>query len=336
MIKLNGIFSDGAVLPHDKPFKIYGESDGETSVYFNGVKRTIMPVLGRFFAEFPPMPCGGAYQIEAVCGSDKVVVNDVYVGDVYLVAGQSNVMFKVKECSDNISDVQDDPLLRCLFADHVIFYDGDIDRFRFSDGWISCLKKDVPDWTAIPFFMGSELRKKHDCAVGMINCYQGASVIQSWLPQEAFLNERLNLSPSDMHTDHFDYDIWNRRSLLYDKVFGQIKPYSVNAIVWYQGESNTTVKESEIYAEQLKILATSWRKDLGDENLPFIIVQIADLNCRNDDGWHSLQKAQQVAATQIKNAKLVISKDLCSTDCIHPPEKKDLAKRIVKALEQEV
>lgn len=329
---LNKIFSDGAVLPHGKPFKIYGESDGETIVSFHGVTRRTYPENGKFFAEFPPMPCGGPFTIEVSCGEEKIVVKDVYVGKVYLLAGQSNVMFKTKECVDDWSEGTDDRLLRSFFADHIIFYDGDLDRFRASDGWIFCRSEYVPDWTALSFFIGRELRKERDVAVGIINCYEGASVIQSWLPERAFEDGRFDLKREEMHSDHFDFDIWNVRSMLYRKTFGQIKPYAVNGIVWYQGESNTTVKESEIYADELKYLADSWRKELGEENMPFVIVQIADLDCRKDDGWRGIQNAQEKAAEIIQGATLVRSKDVCSSEGIHPPEKKKLAKRIAQVL----
>ena len=185
-MKLNKIFSDGAVIPFGKPFKIYGESDGETIVSFHGTKRAAYPEKGVFSAEFPPMPCGGPFTIEASCGEEKAVARNVYIGKVYLIAGQSNVMFKTKECLDDWSDAADDKLLRSFFADHILFYDGDIDRFRASDGWIPCRRDCIPDWTALSFFIGRELRKKSDAAVGMINCYEGASVIQSWLPETAF------------------------------------------------------------------------------------------------------------------------------------------------------
>ena len=332
-MKLNKIFSDGAVIPFEKPFKIYGESDGETIVSFHGTKRAAYPKKGVFSAEFPPMPCGGPFTIEVSCGEEKAVSRNVYIGKVYLIAGQSNVMFKTKECLDDWSDAADDKLLRSFFADHILFYDGDIDRFRASDGWIPCRRDCIPDWTALSFFIGRELRKKSDAAVGMINGYEGASVIQSWLPETAFENGRFDLKREEMHPDHFDYDIWNARSMLYRKTFGQIKPYAVNGVIWYQGESNTTVKESEIYADELKFLADSWRKDLGDENMPFILVQIADFDGRKDDGWRGIQKAQKKAAEIIRGAKLVVSKDVCSSAGIHPPEKKELAKRIAQILE---
>ena len=331
-MKLDKIFDGGAIFPHDKPFLIYGESQAETTVSFNGVSVKVKPVRGRFTAKFPPMPCGGPYEIKAVCGNETVSAADAYVGEILLLAGQSNVMFKVKECEDDLSDFTEDRLLRCFFADHIIFYDGDNDRFRSSDGWIECRKGNFPDFTALSYFIGRSLRKKTGVAVGVINCYEGASVIQSWLPPSAFDGGEFDLKREDMHSDHFDYDIWNARSMLYRKTFAQVKPYAVNAIVWYQGESNTTVGESKIYAREVAALAKSWRNDLGDENIPFVIVQIADLDQRDDDGWHSLQKAQAKAAEIIPNAKLVISKDVCPSDSIHPALKRRLGERIAEAL----
>ena len=69
-----------------------------------------------------------------------------------------------------------------------------------------------------------------------------------------------------------------------------------------------------------------------DETLPFVVVQIADYDKRCDEGWHSVQKAQMEIQEEVAYTKTVVCADICERDCIHPPTKRKLGLRIVKAL----
>ena len=46
---------------------------------------------GKFSAQLNGLPVGGPYRIEFCCGVESVVVDGVRVGDVWLLAGQSNM-----------------------------------------------------------------------------------------------------------------------------------------------------------------------------------------------------------------------------------------------------
>ena len=104
------------------------------------------------------------------------------------------------------------------------------------------------------------------------------------------------------------------------------------SVLWYQGESNASVDEARIYLRFLDALTSSWREVFMDENLEFIVIQLADYDERNTEGWHLVQEAQLKAQDELKNVKTVICRDVCETDDIHPRSKKELSLRIAKAL----
>ena len=103
-------------------------------------------------------------------------------------------------------------------------------------------------------------------------------------------------------------------------------------MVWYQGESDASVAEGLVYCDELCTLIDVWRKDFGDDELPFIVVQIADTLERMTEGWKLVQRAQEEVVTRRENVKMVESRDVCETDDIHPKTKHKLAKRIAQAL----
>ena len=77
--------------------------------------------------------------------------------------------------------------------------------------------------------------------------------------------------------------------------------------------------------------AAAWRRDFKTLDLPFHVVQIADYDCRADDGWRAVQKAQARACTRIPDTFLVRCADICESDAIHPPTKSRLAARLVES-----
>src|SRR5680860_1001272 len=101
-IKLPQIIRDSMVLQRDHPIKIWGwAAQGEKiSVIFNGKHRkTVASRGGNWSVEFPEMKAGGPLSIQ-LNGSNKIELNDILVGDVWLCAGQSNMVHQL-----NIHDI---------------------------------------------------------------------------------------------------------------------------------------------------------------------------------------------------------------------------------------
>lgn len=101
-----------------------------------------------------------------------------------------------------------------------------------------------------------------------------------------------------------------------------------------EGESNTSVSEGEIYNKRLIAMIKSWRAALNDLTLPFAVVVIANLDCRNDDGWRAVQAAQRRAGNLKQYIVTVESADISDSSTIHPSDKIKLSERNFSALEE--
>ena len=324
---LNGIFTSHAVLPHGKPFKIYGSGEGEVAVTLNGAEVKTFSTDGKWSVTMPQMECGGPYELKAFCGEKTVVLDDIFIGEVILICGQSNMQFKLCETSDSPDSYQSNDKLRLFTVDRP----EEGETFKTEDGWVKCNKSTAGDWSAIGYYVACEMNRVSGIAVGLIACYQGASMIQSWLPKTVAEREELNVPIKNRHRDYYSYPIWNGDGFLYETMLKNVLPYSFNRMVFYQGESNTTEAEGEVYDKFLKAFIETVRNGVSDSILPVTIVQIADYDARNDEDWKAVQTAQLRVAQLCENVSTVISADICESDHIHPPTKKPLAVRIVKS-----
>lgn len=329
-LKLNPIFTSHMVFPARKPIRIYGEGQGEGEVSFADQTQVIQSKNNHWIVEFPPMEYGGPYELKFSSDDKEVVFDDIYIGEVYLFAGQSNMQFKMRESNTAEEMYTSNNMLRLFSTDRI----EEGEHFSRKDGWVVCEKESVSEWSALAYLTSQRISKSKNVPVGAITCYQGASVIESWVPENAFKEMGIDIPTEKLHPDHTDeqYSQWNKPGKLYNECLAQIIPYSLTGIIWYQGESDTSDSEAKVYDKELLKLIDIWREDFRDSNLPFTVVQIADFNERNDEGWAILQKAQEKTAREGENVTLVKSRDISENNYIHPPTKDKLAERIASAI----
>jgi len=144
-----------------------------------------------------------------------------------------------------------------------------------------------------------------------------------------------------------DVSLQNLPTTLYNAVLHPLAPYALSGVVWYQGESNTG--NPAPYADYLKKLMGCWRDRWQDQQMPFVIVQLANYDGRQqtgfprpisyqsepvNSGWAQLREAQRTAAKADPYAELAVINDLGETVDIHPLRKKEVAGRIAQCFDR--
>jgi len=138
-----------------------------------------------------------------------------------------------------------------------------------------------------------------------------------------------------------DVSLQNLPTTLYNAVLYPLAPYALSGVVWYQGESNTG--NPAPYGDYLKKLMGCWRDCWQDQQMPFVIVQLANYDGRQQTGfpspivpqttpvnsnWAALREQQRLTALADPRAELACIIDLGETVDIHPLRKKEVAERI--------
>ncbi len=333
-MELNILFRNGMVLAANKPIRIFGKGRGHVRVDFLNMTAECESNGEDWLVELPCQPYGGPYQMTVTLNGIEHTVSDIYVGEVLLLHGQSNIKFCLAESSYPAERYEGEPRLR-LFS---LGYLTEESRFLPCDGWVRCERETAGEWSAIGYHVGLRLARARGCAVGLIACYQGASVIQTWLPEETEARLGIKLTPAQRHMDSSYplYKVWNREGVLYHFAVEVITPYSLSFVIWYQGESNTSDAEGAVYDRLLAALVEQRRLDFADPELPFAIVQLADLRSRDDAAWRAVQEAQMRVGATLAGVKTVVSRDVCENNNIHPATKTLLSERICDAILEKI
>jgi sialate O-acetylesterase len=122
---------------------------------------------------------------------------------------------------------------------------------------------------------------------------------------------------------------------LFNGMISPMREYSIEGVVWYQGESNTS-RAIEHY-ELFKLLIQDWRNNWQQGNFPFLFVQLPNFVEVNEEktlyDWAYFRESQ-LKALAIPNTGMVVTIDIGEYNDIHPLNKKDVGYRLALAAQK--
>lgn len=118
-------------------------------------------------------------------------------------------------------------------------------------------------------------------------------------------------------------------TLLFNSMINPIIPFTMQGVIWYQGESNAS--RAFQYRKAFPLMITDWRKRWG-RDFPFYFVQLASFNNNNGtsnsgSSWAELREAQSMTLA-LPQTGMVVTTDIGDSSDIHPRNKKDVGGRL--------
>lgn len=193
-VVLPAVISDHMVLQQGVPAPLWGwaDADEEVRVTVAGQTHAVRAGSdGRWQVALRPLPAGGPHEIE-IAGTNRIVVRDVLVGEVWLGSGQSNMAMTVSRCQDFDKErsAADLPSLRMFIEQSASRGLEDPqqdprDRLRGRGQWHVCSPETVGSFSGTLYFLGRALQRELDAPVGLINSSVGGTPIELWIRAEA-------------------------------------------------------------------------------------------------------------------------------------------------------
>jgi len=121
----------------------------------------------------------------------------------------------------------------------------------------------------------------------------------------------------------------NQPTVLFNAMIHPLLPFTIKGVIWYQGESNAG--RAFQYRKLFRTMIADWREQWGQGNFPFIFVQLANYQGRNDlpveDSWAELREAQTMAL-QEPHTGMAVTIDIGNALDIHPGNKQEVGRRL--------
>jgi len=298
----------------------------------------------------------------AIDASNKIVLHNILIGEVWICSGQSNMYFPVGKEEGT-------------WKTGVVNYEEEIKNANFPNiriftvltkasqkplddvtgSWKECSPTSVKSFSAVGYFFGRNLYQKLNVPIGLIASSWGGTKAEAWTSQkvleentdflpilendaknEKLYQEKLEAYYSDLKKERIanNNDLSktqlkkpkkeeNKTSyVLYNAMLHPLINYTMKGVIWYQGESNA--EQAYLYRSLFPAMVKNWRSDWNQGDFPFYFVQIAPHKGQNPD----IREAQLMASKSIVNSGMVVTTDVGDANNIHPTDKQTVGYRL--------
>jgi sialate O-acetylesterase len=315
-----------------------------------------------------PQKAGGPFTL-TLEGKNKLTLNDVYIGEVWVGSGQSNM-----EWTMNLIQAKKDieaaanPKIRLFTVQKTTSY---VPLDTVVGQWQACTPETVTHFSAVAYYFGRDLNKALDVPIGLIHSSWGGTVAEAWtsaaklqsIPSLAYMgnpaaeNARKYQKALGSYLKDLDEYLprakraWaggkalppprfpinppgpNTPSVLYNAMIRPLQPFAIKGVIWYQGESNAG--RAYEYRTLFPAMIDNWREDWKLGDFPFLFVQLAPwmaiVKQPQESTWAELREAQLLTSQKVKNTAQAVITDVGDPRNIHPPQKAPVGHRLALA-----
>ncbi|GLU52910.1 sialate O-acetylesterase [Dyadobacter frigoris] len=357
-LKLGSVFSDHMVLQRNKPIVIYGKANAGGQVKVRFLNKTLIVNagdLGQWKVVFPALKHGGPYEIFVWAEDQKIVLNDVLIGDVWICSGQSNMDFQLKDSQtgpEELKQADFNSNIRLLKMGGLVST-GDvswdsatltkINRFEFFSGnWKTLNAASAATFSAVAYYFGKKITTEENVPIGLIQVALGGSPTESWIDSSLLEGDDQFAEMLNNWQNSQEVMQWCRERAAVNvakaKSVVQKHPYQpgynfqagiaplidfpIAGVIWYQGESN--VHNVSLHERLFEMLVKNWRKRWGYE-FPFYYVQLSGID---RPSWPEFRDSQRRMLATIPKSGMAVIYDLGDSLNVHPIRKKEVGERL--------
>ncbi len=270
---------------------------------------------GKWRAQVSALPIGGPYRVQLRLAGrqDVVTVRDILVGDLWVLAGQSN-MQGVGDLVDvtpphalvHSFDMTDEwgaarePLHTLVNAADRVHWPLNASREpqMFPEDRLRKFLAERKKGSGLGLPFAAEMIRRTGVPIGLVPCAHGGTSMDQWDP-----------ALRDKGGDSLYGSMIRRVRAVGGKVTGAL---------WYQGESDANPKAAPLFQAKFERFVASVREYIGDPGLPFYYVQIGrHVNRANEAEWNLVQESQRRVEATISRSGLIASVDAVLDDGIH-------------------
>lgn len=188
-VELPRLISDGMVLQRNSDVKIWGWASKREpiSVSFMGEEyKAVADSTGNWSISLADLNPGGPFRME-ITGKNTIHLEDIYIGDVWLASGQSNMELPMSRVaplySEEIAKASNEAI---RFFEVPKTYDFNEARKELEGGeWKPVNRNTIEQFSAVAYFFARDLHEEYNIPIGIINSALGGSPAEAWISEEA-------------------------------------------------------------------------------------------------------------------------------------------------------
>lgn len=198
-VRLDPIWQSRMVLQRDTTVVVGGSAKPQALVRivgeWGGSGETRAGADGRFALELPTGPAGGPHQVRVVedagAGASSFQLDDVWLGDVWIASGQSNMEMPMGHLHAGYPGVVDweaevaaasNPMVRLCTVENRV----SASPLVAMDGaWLPATPESVRNFSAVGWYFAQRLQAEAHVPIGIVAADWGGTPIEAWMPAKA-------------------------------------------------------------------------------------------------------------------------------------------------------
>jgi sialate O-acetylesterase len=349
-VTLPHVFSSNMVLQRDRPVPVWGWAQpGEkvTVEFGQQEKWATADASGAWSVRLGALAASADPANLTIAGSNRLVLTNVLVGEVWLCSGQSNMEKPIGEQRSQkptrnwqaeLQSGDQFPLIRLFKVEKKMSPEPLRD---VTGAWSACSSNALErmKFSAVAYFFARDVQREIRVPIGLIESAWGGTRIEPWTPPAGFAavpKVAHLLQPLDANQKLSN----TVPAVLYNGMIAPLVPFAFRGALWYQGESNCMDQpDGMIYADKMEALIRGWRTVWGQGDFPFYYVQLAPYHYYYErqpprvprpDALPEIWEAQ-TAALRVKDTGMVVITDLVEDlKDIHPTQKLEVGQRLAR------
>ena len=329
-IKMPAVFGDNMVLQQQTEVAIWGWAKVHSSVKvttsWNNKSYSTRADKEGYWKVMVKTPAASftPYKV-TVSDGQKITLNNVLIGEVWLCSGQSNMEMPMSGWTGQpIENGPEDIInstnfgIRCFTMERA---SKATPQTMCQGNWEVADVGTTPRFTATGYYFGRLLNKVLNFPIGLIHTSWGGSRIEAWMTPASLKDipeKKIPKTDTEIKIEN------GSPTVLYNGMLHPIVGYGIRGAIWYQGESNCN--EPDLYVKMFDLMVREWRSIWGVGEFPFYYCQIAPFKYGNVNS--ALLREAQVKGMNTLNTGMAVLMDANSENLIHPAKKKDAGERL--------
>lgn len=226
-LKLPIVFTDNMVLQRNKNINIWGYSynSDNVTITFNGQVNNIKVNNNKWNFISSSMEAGGPYRMEIIDNDDKLVLDNIMIGEVWLAGGQSNIELELQNSKNGkevVENIENDNI-RFFNVPRLSYIKDNFSEEEEKSIWQECNSSNVGTWSAVGYYYAKELSKKLGVTIGVIGCNFGGTSASAWISKDKLIED------IDTKTYIDEYDEVNKHRS-FEEYLVELEEYKL----WYE------------------------------------------------------------------------------------------------------
>ena len=336
-VTVSGMFTSNMVLQQNSEVSIWGwASPGDTiavrgswnnktvNAATDSNKKWILKLIT------PAAKTDGTSYTVTIKGKNTIILNNVLIGEVWLLSGQSNMEMPLEGWAGATVEGGAQAIASASYPNIRLLIVGNkssstplanIEPNWTTGTWTACSPTSVRTFSAAGYFFGKEVFDKLNIPIGLVESDWGGSSCETWANPASLQNvaDYKNKGP----WTSLKVDDNQTPTVLYNGMIAPLIPFTFAGVLWYQGETN--VGRAAQLSELFPAMIEGWRSDFQRIDLPFYYVQLCPYGYGGalPETWEA-----QAYAQLLKNTGMVGTLDVGDMTNIHPARKEQVGHRL--------